>query len=138
MSLLKVCDICGRAERSIPGKEGFKKAIKPKVYGIKGGSLFDDRPIKIRVPAHNGERYNVFIDVKVEHVDDTKIIDKMYDMKNNFMQSFLDQLEGGTEEGPMDFIGEFKNPHPKICANCKREMLKLAKVYGSEGCTPEI
>ena len=141
MALLKLCDICGRVET--PAGD-YKKAKKAKVYDNKPGALFDERPIRLQLPGHNGDRYNVSVEIKMEHEKDTVILDELY---NTQVSSFIEKLFAGEEsvEGaptelsidPLQAV-TLNNPHPKICSSCKREILKLVMSYGSENGTAKI
>ena len=134
MSLLKVCDICGKAEKRIGD---IKKADRAKAFNSTLEAQFDDRPIRLSIPSYNGDRYNIYVEIKMEHEADTKILDEMYENKDNI----ISVLFGGGEEdgfptsgGISDMLKNvtLNNPHPKICTRCKREILKLVRAYGSE------
>lgn len=148
MAKICICDICGRTDASTDSIKKCKK-LADSNFRKRNKQIFDDRPLKITVPNYEGNKYTVFVDVKIEDARDTKKIDDFYNNKQAIIDGFIAQLfqpqmmdeesmgcacNTGGQQGHAEMgIGiDFANPHPHICAYCKREMLKLAMTYGDE------
>ena len=121
MALIPRCDFCGK----------FEPTVK-----------FSDGPLRLQALNFENKLYNFFMTIETEDVEDTKTLEKFQDPKF-VMERFLEGMQnGGDIDHPEEFMepsrNSFKNPFPKLCNNCKREMFKLILSYGSMTGNPKI
>ena len=120
MSKILCCDLCGKMA------VGKNKAI------------FSSDPLKIQLPSYNKSDLNFYINIIVEDNNDLKILQVFQNEMAKIGLYTMDDFENISpdEVEKLSFIEsetvkKMKNPHPHICNNCKREVLKLALRYGS-------
>lgn len=132
MSIMRRCDICGKNE-------------------TQKGCKFSEEVLKLKIPNHKGEIFNVYCAIRIEQEDDSELLDKLYNINkmpeittaeiSGFSdneeeeQMQLEELLFGKimnklQAEPMAISMKLKHPNPLICDSCKKELLKLSIAYG--------
>jgi len=132
MSLKCQCDICNGIEGKI--KNGKKVT-------------FSVEPLKLKIPNYRNEIYNVYCRINIEHQDDSKMLDKFYEMNKMpeltvdeisddenldelLLSKVMDSLVNKQDIKTQSVMLKYKSPNPMICDSCKRELIKLSINYG--------